>query len=112
MKVIFHVDEEGKWPLTLGNVKNMLAYANAHNENYKIEILANSEAVRDAVKESKYVDELAQLYEEGVDIALCHNALMAQGIIKDMLYKGCRIVPAGVVELAQKQMEGYAYIKP
>lgn len=112
MKVIFHVDEERKWPLTLGNVKNMLAYANAHNEDYRIEILANSEAVKEAVKESKYGKEFAQLYEKGVDIALCHNALMAQGITEDMLWEGCRIVPAGVVELAQKQMEGYAYIKP
>lgn len=112
MKVIFHIDEEGKWQLTLGNVKNMLSYANAHNEEYKIEILANSEAVKEATKETTYAKEFAQLHKEGVDIALCHNALMAQGIKEDKIWEDCRIVPAGVVELAEKQMEGYAYIKP
>ncbi len=43
-KVIFHIDEIGKWKLVLGNVSNLL-YA-IENEDYDVEVLANSEAVK------------------------------------------------------------------
>ncbi|MCO7125484.1 hypothetical protein NIE88_06835 [Sporolactobacillus shoreicorticis] len=38
---IFHIDEEEKWPLLLGNVKNLMA----DNMAVKIEVLANAATV-------------------------------------------------------------------
>ena len=45
MKVIYHIDEMDRWPLVLGNVKNMTAYYHEQKESYTIEVLANSAAV-------------------------------------------------------------------
>ena len=44
MKVIYHIDEMDRWPLVLGNVKNMTAYYHEQKESYTIEVLANSAA--------------------------------------------------------------------
>ena len=45
MKVIYHIDETDRWPLVLGNVKNMNAYYKEAKESCMIEVLANSAAV-------------------------------------------------------------------
>ena len=42
----------------------------------------------------------------------CRNALAKFGVSAEDLIPGCRIVPAGVVELIVLQQDGYAYIKP
>ncbi|MFQ8584269.1 MAG: hypothetical protein ACLSA6_17965 [Holdemania massiliensis] len=49
---------------------------------------------------------------EGVVFAACRNALRAQSIAPETLIEKTTVVPAGVVELAQKQQAGFAYIKP
>lgn len=112
MKVIFHVDERSKWPLALGNVRNMLAYGETHQEVFTIEILANADAVLDGAKDSTYQVDMTTLLQAGVRIAFCQNALRANELSKEQLLSGIDVVPAGVVELALKQQEGYAYIKP
>lgn len=112
MKVIYHVDENEKWQLCLGNVRNMLKYGEENKTTFEIEILANSTAVEKLKKESEWEQQINELLENGVVIAACQNALNAQKIIKEDLIDQITIVPAGVVELVIRQNEGFAYIKP
>lgn len=112
MKVIFHIDESSKWQLTIGNVKNMLSYMQAQKEEISIEILANSEAVKQCIQTTPYAKDFSFLHSSNVRIAVCHNALKAHQIQVSSLWIGCEAVPSGVVELAYKQAKGYAYIKP
>ena len=115
MKVIFHIDENEKWKMTLGNVKNMLNYASNEDIKFKIEILANGAAVTEFKSENKSNENykiLKELSDQNVDIAVCKNALSAFEISENEIYPFIRTVPAGVVELTIKQDEGYAYIKP
>ncbi|MBC8529390.1 DsrE family protein [Christensenellaceae bacterium NSJ-44] len=112
MRVIFHVDEEEKWPLALGNVKNMVAYCRQNASAYEIEVVANSQAVL-TYRESGHLEaEMQALSQQGVKFAACQNALRALGISQEELSGFVHPVPAGVVELAQKQAQGFAYIKP
>lgn len=112
MKVIFHVDENEKWQLCLGNVRNMLNYGKENKTVFEIEILANSEAVGKFKKGSEWETAMRDLLQNGVTLAACQNALNAQKIAKDDLIDHVTVVPAGVVELVIKQSEGFAYIKP
>lgn len=112
MKVIYHVDENEKWQLCLGNVRNMLNYGKENQIVFEIEILANSVAVLKLKRESEWESTIHELLEDGVVIAACQNALNAQKIVKDDLIDRITVVPAGVVELVIKQNEGFAYIKP
>lgn len=112
MKVIYHIDEMERWQLVLGNVKNMTAYYKEQEEAYTIEVLANSGAVMAYADSSKHEAAMKALADEGVVFAACNNALKSNGLTKPDIFGFVTVVPAGVVELAAKQAEGYAYIRP
>lgn len=112
MKVIYHIDEREKWSLCLGNVENMKVYYQSHHIPYQIEVLANSLAVKDYVKDSALALKLKELSCQGIQFAACHNALRGQKIALEDLLEEVVVVDAGVVELALKQSQGFAYIKP
>ncbi|WP_202583307.1 DsrE family protein, partial [Tetragenococcus halophilus] len=54
------------------------------------------------------------LDESRVALLLCRNALKGHALLEHANLKTIthEVVPAGVVALAEKQQEGYAYIRP
>lgn len=112
-KAIFHIDESDRWRLTLGNVENLLNAAGS--SPVKAEVLANGGAVLQYVF-SSHPNEIAQkmtfLHRRGVTFAACRNAMKAYHLEPEDLLAFVTTVPAGVMELVQKQAGGYAYIKP
>lgn len=113
-KVIYHVNEMGKWNTTAGNLDHMLENYHSNGVEYQIEVLANGEAVRGYVKSEAVdlVEKMEQLAGAGVLFAACNNALNSQKIAREELPSFVTVVPAGVVELVDRQAEGYAYLKP
>ena len=116
MKVLFHIDETEKWDLTLTNVRNMVKEYDSAGVDYQIEIVANSAAVRlcapQAYGHNALASAMADWCGKRVHLAACANALAANQIPADQLPPFVRVVPSGVVELAQKQAEGFVYLKP
>ncbi|MDD3920994.1 MAG: DsrE family protein [Eubacteriales bacterium] len=113
MNVVFHVDETRKWPLTLHNARNLLDALG--DEPGAIEIVANAEAVNGYMANqggSNLLEPMRALSRAGVVFAACQNALRAYTIGADALPDFVMVVPAGVLELAKRQQQGYAYIKP
>ena len=110
-KVIFHIDELNKWKLLLKNISNLLDAADINK--CSIEVLANSEAVR-FYNSNLDLDTKAmeKLNSKGVKFIACNNALIAYDMKKDDLINFIDVVPVGILELINKQSEGYAYIKP
>ena len=110
LNVIFHVDELEKWDLTLRNVQNLLASGEVNT----IEVLANAEAVRifAPTGSSAALQTITMLADSGVTFTACHHALSAYQIAENQLPAIITVVPAGVLQLARKQAEGFAYIKP
>ncbi len=111
-KVIFHIDELDKWNLLLANVSNLLEAISDNKVN--IEVLANSKAVEYYRKNNKdtKIDEMELLNNKGVKFLACNNSLRGFSLKPDELINFIDIVPVGVLELVNKQMEGYAYLKP
>lgn len=110
-KVIFHVDEIDKWKLLLKNVTNLLDAIDVNE--YSIEVLANSEAVKFYTSNfNSDINAIEILNSNGVKFVACNNALIAYKIKKEDLIYFIEVVPVGVLELINKQSEGYAYIKP
>ena len=52
MNVIFHIDEEKRWPLVQGNVTHMLVYCEQLQQDFHIEIVVNGRAVRQLKEEA------------------------------------------------------------
>ncbi|EKQ52829.1 MULTISPECIES: DsrE family protein [unclassified Clostridium] len=114
-KVIFHIDELNKWNLVLKNVSNLLDVIG--NSKFYIEVLGNAEAVRAYKTSSEEIslnieNSLKELNAKGIKFVACNNALKAFELKKEDINSFIDIVPAGVLELVEKQMEGYSYIKP
>ncbi|HLR34103.1 MAG TPA: DsrE family protein [Tissierellales bacterium] len=109
-KVIFHIDEMDKWNLLLTNVKNLIDATT--DTKIKIEVIANSEAVKGYKHDFKLVKTIDELNEEGVKFIACNNALKGNGLIKEDILTFVQIVPTGVLEIIEKQEKGYAYVKP
>ena len=102
MNVLFHIDESLKWAMVLGNIQNMIQYFDQEAMHYRIELVANGPAVcelQDAVSEKM-----------GFKNALL--SLSSNHISPELLLPFVEIVPAGVVEIALRQTEGFSYIKP
>ncbi|MEA4933053.1 MAG: DsrE family protein [Lawsonibacter sp.] len=112
VQVVFHIDESVKWGLLLKNVSNLLHEVDLNAS--QIEVVANAEAVEfyTVKTSSEHTTLAANLAEAGVKFAACSNALRDRGISEQELDPFVLVVPAGVLELAQRQKEGYAYIKP
>lgn len=108
-KVVFHIDEIGKWDRVIGNVKNLLKEIDPNNA--EIVVIANSEAVKGYLMPEKH-STLNALVDQNVVLNVCQNSLNGFEIDVSELPKFVVIVSAAVFELARKQHQGFAYIKP
>lgn len=116
MKVVYHVDELEKWPMTLANVANMIIDCEKRGEPYVIEVIANSAAVpalsQKLSSPSETIESLQSLSGKGVVFKACKNTLIGLDIPESDLFEFVTVIPAAVVELVRKQEEGFAYLKP
>ena len=112
VRVIFHIDENAKWELLMKNIRNLIREIDAQSS--RIEVVANAGAV-EYYRKAKNRDEMKtaqKLADEGVHFVACRNALNGLGITRDELFSFVETVSSGVAELAARQQEGFAYIKP
>ncbi|MGV0168419.1 DsrE family protein [Furfurilactobacillus sp. WILCCON 0119] len=105
MKAVFHVDEPNKIEHALRNLHNFLAIA----PTAELVLVINGDAITgftDPVLQAA----MAQL--PTVAFHACHNAMNSHNLSEDDIPAFATIVPAGVVDLAELQSRGFAYIKP
>ncbi|WP_195267107.1 DsrE family protein [Eubacterium sp. 1001713B170207_170306_E7] len=115
MKILFHVDDTNRLGMAATNAANAARYVQDNRLELETEIVVNGEAVTGLVRkgiEEPLYQSLQKLSDSHVRIAACQNAMRAHQLTKEDLCDFVDVVPAGIIELAQKQEEGYAYIKP
>lgn len=115
MKILFHVDDTDRLSMAATNAANAVKYVQDNELTLEAEIVVNGEAVTGLVRrciEEPLYKSMKKLTDGKVRIAACQNALKAHQLSKEELCDFVTVVPAGVIELAKKQEEGYAYIKP
>ncbi len=110
-KILFHVDK-GPEDLNIaisnvGNVFNALSC-----EECSLVMVVNGPAIRFMKKDGEHAEKLEQLARKGLSLRVCNNALNGFNILPEELNAACEIVPAGILEIADLQREGFAYIKP
>jgi intracellular sulfur oxidation DsrE/DsrF family protein len=99
-----------KWNLALNNVRNVQSELGARNVD--IEIVAYGPGIGMLKMDSAVGKRVAEALETGVQVVACENTMQNVKLNKaDMLAK-IGYVKAGVVELMQKQQQGWAYIRP
>ncbi len=111
-KVIFQVSEADpkKWNLTLNNASNV--QEDLGKANVEIEIVAYGPGIGMLKFDSEVSGRVAEALKSGVKVVACENTMRNSKISRADMMNGIDYVGAGVVELMNKQREGYAYIRP
>lgn len=111
-KVVFQVSDADpkKWHLALNNAKNV--QADLGKENVDVEIVAYGPGIGMLRADSEVGNRIEDALGSGVQVVACENTMTGQKLTKADMLNGIGYVRAGVVELMQKQKEGYAYIRP
>ena len=111
-KVVLQVSDAdpAKWNLALNNAKNLQTDLGA--ANVEVEIVAYGPGIGMLKADSVVGNRIDEALTAGVKVVACENTMRAQKLTQgDMLGK-IGYVPAGVVEIMQRQQQGWAYIRP
>ena len=108
LKIVLHVSDPDGWPPALSNARNL-------SQKYpavKVRVIADGGGVYGYQGSNDIVSSMAAAAKAGVEFRACHNALDEKQIAATSLPPFVKVVPAGVISLAEAQHEGFAYIKP
>lgn len=111
-KVVFQISDADpkKLYIVLNAAKNV--QTTFGKKNALIEVVAFGPGVNLFLLESEAGQRIDAAINDGVKIVVCKNTLDSMKLTEaDMLPK-LNYVPGGILELMQKQKEGYAYILP
>lgn len=111
-RIVFQVSDNdpAKWNLALNNARNVQSDLGA--KNVTIEIVAYGPGIAMLRLESPVATRIKEAQGTGINIVACENTLTNMKINKDDMLAALSYVPAGVVQLMQRQQQGYAYIRP
>ncbi|BBP05765.1 hypothetical protein TPL01_29790 [Sulfuriferula plumbiphila] len=111
-KVVFQVSDADpkKWNLTLNNVKNI--QHDLGKGNADIEVVAYGPGIAMLKLDSEVGTRVAEALGSGVQVVACGNTMTNLKLTKEDMLPNLGYVKAGVVELMEKQQQGYAYIRP
>lgn len=116
LKQVIEVDSPSpaKWRYTIAVVSNVTSAFKNDGKRYKIELVAFGPGVKmlSTKFDKKNALALKKLVADGVKLRACHNAMLAMGLVRTNIFPFARVVPAGVLEVTRKIMQGYVPIKP
>jgi intracellular sulfur oxidation DsrE/DsrF family protein len=111
-RVVLQMSESdpAKWNLALNNAKNIQTDLGAANVD--VELVAYGPGIGMLKADSIVGNRVDEALASGVKVVACENTMRAQKLTQaDMLGK-ISYVQAGVVEIMQRQQQGWAYIRP
>ena len=110
--VVIQVSESNPaiWNLALNNAKNI--QQDLGKDNVNIEIVAYGPGISMLKFDSEVAPRVKEASADGVAIRACGNTMKKQKLTEKDLESSVKVVPAGVIEIMNKQREGWAYIKP
>ena len=111
-RVVMQVSDNdpAKWNLALNNARNLQADLGANN--VQIEIVAYGPGISMLKSDSVVGNRIDEALSSGVRIEACENTMRGQKLAKSDMLNGIGYVGAGVVEIMQKQQQGWAYLRP
>lgn len=110
VKALFHIDEKEKWSLLLINVRNLLL--SCEKEDLEIEVMANADAVEAYTEDFELSNVMRKQNAKEIRFVACDNAIKAHNMKREEILDFVELVPVGVLEIVERQQEGFAYIKP
>ena len=111
-QIVIQVTENNPqtWNLALNNA--FAFQRNVGKGNSEIEIVAIGPGLNMLRSESKVTDRIGQALDKSIDVVACGETMQAMKLTKDDLIGDVRVVPGGLIEIANRQREGWIYYRP
>ncbi|MCA1978771.1 MAG: DsrE family protein [Thiobacillus sp.] len=111
-KLVIQVSDNdpAKWNLALNNAKNI--QKDLGQDKVELEIVAYGPGIGMLKAESEVANRVAEAVDSGVKVVACENTMRSQKLGRADMNGKIGYVPAGVVEIMQRQQQGYAYLRP
>ncbi len=110
--LVFHVtdNDPAKWNQILNNANNVQQALG--KDKVVIEVVANGPGLNMLKFDSEVANRMTDAAKNGVILAACGTTMKAMKVSEKDLHAGVKVVPAGIVEIMQKQEAGWSYVKP
>jgi intracellular sulfur oxidation DsrE/DsrF family protein len=111
-KMVIQVSDNdaAKWNLALNNAKNILK--DLGKANVELEIVAYGPGINMLKAESEVGNRISESMESGIKVLACQNTMRNLKLNKEDMLTNIAYVPAGVIEIMQRQQQGWAYLRP
>ena len=111
-RVVIQVSDgdASKWNLALNNARNLQADLGA--ASVEIEIVAYGPGLGMLKRDSTVATRVDEALTSGVKLVACENTMRAQKLTEPDMLPSISYVGAGVVEIMQRQQQGWSYLRP
>ena len=111
-KVIFSVtdNDKGKWNLVINNATAV--QRNVGPNNIDVEVVVWGPGINMLKLESVVGNRVDELTAKGIKVVACETTMHELKLTPQDMLASAGYVPGGVIELMQKQQQGWAYIRP
>ncbi|HEY0877266.1 MAG TPA: DsrE family protein [Zeimonas sp.] len=112
MKVVVQVSDDNPrtWNLALNNIRNLQNDMGA--QNVVAELVAYGPGIGMLQRDSSVRERIAQALEDGVRVVACQNTMRGRKLTPPDMIPEIGYVPSGVVEIVERERDGYAYLRP
>lgn len=112
MRVVVQISDNdaGRWNLALNNVRNVQKELGA--DKIEMEVVAFGPGLNMLKDDSVVADRVREATAAGIHFEACRNTMKAMQVTEADIIPGVGFVKAGVVEIIEKQQQGYAYLRP
>lgn len=115
IKLLIHIDQSELWGTIQHNLINMMNAKKDTHPDLAVEVVVTGEAALDLMSvhaTENLADTLKQATDAGFEIKVCNNSLKRYHSDSSQLLDYVQVVPAGLIEIATKEAEGWSYVKP
>jgi len=111
-RVVIQVSDNdpAKWNLALNNAQNLQQALG--KDKVQVEIVAYGPGLNMLKANSKVAGRVNGALDQSVDIVACGNTMKKMKVAKSDLIGGTRVVEGGVIEISERQQQGWTYIRP
>lgn len=108
--------DENEISHVLSSVSNVVKFYGV--DKCEVVIVAYSQGIKAVLKESNFFDKDIQkrlkslMMYDTVEFIACNNTMKTYEIKKKELLKDVKLATAGIVEIIERQLRGYVYVRP
>lgn len=111
-KVVIQVSEGDPkvWNLALNNAENVQEALG--QDKVTVEIVAYGPGLKMLTSDSKVAGRVNGALDRNVKLMACATTMKKMNVTEADLVGGVKVVPGGVIEIMERQAEGWSYVRP